>query len=89
MKGYLNDKEVKAGAVIEIYEDGTSDLDTDGSGHDVLIMLLDAVVAMTLHTRKNDVTNEDIAEYVKNFVLGSLNMYDKAQIAGVFNNDLC
>lgn len=44
---------------------------------------------MSLHGRKKDVSNEDIAEFIKRFVLGSLNMYDEATKAGGINDDLC
>ena len=88
MKGYLNDKEVSVAFCIEEYKNGTSDFDATGKGKDVFKLVLDTLSAMCLSHKKEGKTNEDMANFIRDYVLGTMNMADTAIKAGVFD-DLC
>ena len=88
MKGYLNDKEAVSLFCVEEYEDGTSDFDATGTNKDVFKLILDALSAMCLTLKKEGKTNEDVVNYVRDYILGTRNMADKAMKVGAFNN-LC
>ena len=88
MKGYLNDKEAVSLFCVEEYEDGTSDFDVTGTNKDVFKLVLDALSAMCLTSKKEGKTNEDVANYVCSYILATMDMANKAMKVGAFN-DLC
>ena len=86
MKGYLNDKEAVSLFCVEEYEDGTSDFDATGNSIAIMKLLLDTVVVTLLAEKKADVSNEEMANFVRNYVLGTMDMIDEATKGGVFND---
>ena len=88
MKGYLNDKEVVSAIYVEEYKDGTMDGDVVGNPRDVLKLVLDALVATLLAIKIDNIPNEVMADLTRSYVLGAMDMTNKATKGGVFD-DLC
>lgn len=88
MKGYLNDKEVKSAFYIEKYEDGIRSHNGKGSREEVITLILDTLSVLLFMYRKDGKTNEEVADCIKDYIIGTMNMADTAMKEGVFD-DLC